>query len=244
MAASRSSSAVRRAAGVAVAKLHQWSFSRWDCYEKCPAQAKYKFIDKIPTARGPALIRGGEIDEAATAYVESKVKKLPIELRLFADEFADLRKRKATSQQMWALDASWTPLDDNFAPNVWVRIKTDFWHFVDKSKRVLKIIDLKTGKRREGYEQQLELYGVGGLAQFPAVERVETEMWYSDQGEIVGNDPETGVGIYERKDMLDLQHRWHKRTRAMLSDTKFAPKPGFACRFCDFSKAKGGPCQY
>jgi hypothetical protein len=69
------------------------------------------------------------------------------------------------------------------------------------------------------------------------VEKINTKLWYVDQGIEV-------VETYER-DVHETQiKQWNKAAKPLLSDRAFAPKPSSLCRWCDFSVAKQGPCKY
>ena len=65
-----------------------------------------------------------------------------------------------------------------------------------------------------------------------------TEVWYLDQGKPVTQEH------YVREDVPFLKLDWEQKTKAMLNDTRFAPRPGHYCRWCFFRKTNGGPCQY
>ena len=47
-----------------------WSFSRYAVYALCPAQARYKFIDKIPEASSRPMERGSLIHKQAECYIK------------------------------------------------------------------------------------------------------------------------------------------------------------------------------
>lgn len=224
--------------------ITQWSYSRWDVYEKCPRQAMYKFVEKRKDPNvGPAMVRGREIDEKATKYLRGEIKTLPTELKLLRDEFKTLRKKKATAQLEWAFTRSWDPCGW-FAHDCWARVKTDYWI---AGKEVAakpfntwensQVIDLKTGRLKE-YEEQMELYGLAGLLMAPAP--VDVGLYFSDHGKVVV--PQHGT--YHQSEVRALKKTWEKRTKKMLSDTVFKPTPGAECRFCPFSKSKGGPCEH
>jgi hypothetical protein len=93
---------------------------------------------------------------------------------------------------------------------------------------------------------QGELYVAAGMAMNAAgllpspVSAVQAELWYLDQGVIWPEAPNP-VSV---KQYPKLQKLWGQRTKAMLTDKTFKPRPGNACRWCTYSKAKGGPCQY
>ncbi len=118
------------------------------------------------------------------------------------------------------------------------------WIEEGKNFDTLHIRDNKTGKFREEkaeeYMQQLELYGVAGLTMLPTVNKVTTQLLYSDLGIIHPDAP----AIFTPDQLLGLQKTWVKRVKPMMNDTRFSPKPSRVCSYCDFSKKKGGPCRY
>lgn len=219
-----------------VQKITQWSYSRWSCYEDCPRKAKYKFIDRLPEPGSPAMDRGSAIHKLAEDYVAAAKapKVIPDELKAYADEFKLARKGKPIAEQEWAFTTAWEPTGW-FAKDCWCRIKTDlcFWRG-DK----LVIVDHKTGKRRDDHLKQLSLYALGGFSQYQSIDHISAEVWYLDQGK-----PQT-FAEYERAELPDIKDAWAAKTKAMLNDTMFAPRPGNSCRWCHFRKANGGPCAF
>lgn len=215
-------------------QITSWSYSRYACYKECPAKAKYKFIDKLPEPSAPALDRGNFVHKLAEDFTTGKFKKLPTELRMFADQFKELKASKARVEETWAFTSSWNETTWNDWKGCWLRIKTDAYCF-DETE--LYIIDHKTGKQRDGYEEQMSLYPVGGFLKFPQIKTIHTQLWFLDSGGTV-------EASYNVDQLKDLQKSWEKKVKPMLNDTRFAPKPGNACRFCNFSKSKGGPCKF
>ncbi len=215
-------------------KITSWSYSRYACYTECPAKAKYKFIDKLEEPKGPAMERGNVIHKLAEKYVLGKFKKLPKELALFKDQFAELKKSKPQVEQTWAFRANWSETTWNDWKGCAVRIKTDAACLEDTT---LYVIDHKTGKLRSGYDEQLSLYAGGGTLKYPHVKEVVTQMWFLDSGDVVEK-------TYKASEGKSILAGWDKKIKPMMNDTTFKPKPGNACRFCHFKKANGGPCQY
>lgn len=217
-----------------VKQLTSWSYSRYSCYVECPAKAKYKFIDKLPEPPALAMERGDKIHKMAEAYTKGWEVRLPKELKLFAEAFKELKKSKPIVEETWAFTKDWNETTWNDWNNCALRIKVDA---ACVEETTLYIIDHKTGKKRDGYEEQLSLYATGGFLKFPHIKTISTQLWYLDSGEQV-------EVTYDAKDAKQLQTGWDKKVKPLLSDTRFKPKPGNACRFCAFSKSKGGPCQY
>lgn len=215
-------------------KITSWSYSRYSQYTKCPASAKYKFIDKLPDPGNEAMERGNQIHKLAEEYTKGALKKLPPELRLFKDQFEELKKSKPIVEEMWCFKADWSETRWDDWNNVWARIKTDA---VCLDEDTLYVLDNKTGKKRDGYDEQLSLYALGGMLKFPNVKEVNTQLWFLDSGEVVEK-------VYSSTEFKSLKSGWEKKVKPMLNDTRFAPKPGNHCRWCPFSKTKGGPCKF
>lgn len=219
---------------LAVQKITSWSFSRFSVYDKCPAKAKYKFIDKLPDPGNAAMEHGNLIHKLAENYTLGKEKKLPPELKQFKDEFVELRKSKPVVEQSWAFTKDWIKTTWNDWKNCALRIKVDV-HCVDGTD--LHIIDHKTGKQRDGYEEQLSLYVAPAPLLYPKVKKIFTHLWFLDHGTTVDKE-------YDAAQAPALRAEWDKKVEPMLNDTRFAPKPSHECQWCPFSKSKGGPCKF
>lgn len=238
-----------------------WSFSRYSDYARCPAFAKYKHLDKVKTpemvkkeqdeASGAIpespMTRGARVAAATDKYLSKRTAKLPIELMPLAQTYRDLRKLGNLSvEQGWGFTRDWRPCSPTDWNNCWLRVKIDV-AYIEEAKGVgdiLHIKDNKTGQFRENknveYEEQLNLYGTAGLAYMPTVVKVTTQLLYSDLGAVYPVKPKE----FTVKQLPGMQAKWEKRVRPMFNDTRFAPKPGYYCRYCEFSKAKGGPCRF
>lgn len=211
-----------------------WSYSRYNDYTKCPAYAKYSHLDKLPQPGSIYLERGSLVHKSAENFATNKVKKLPEELKLFIDEFKDLRKRKLEIESQWAVDKNWKKADW-FAKNTWCRMVVDAAHTIDKTS--FKVIDYKTGKVREENKKQLGLYALGAFSRYPHLQTVVTSLWYLDQGIEVEEN-------FKSSQVPELKKFWIKETKAMLNDTTFAPRPNDSCRYCHYRKDNGGRCKF
>jgi RecB family exonuclease len=118
-------------------------------------------------------------------------------------------------------------------------VKTDIYS-LDRKTNIVLVVDNKTGKVREEHLEQLKLYAMGALLKFPTVDAVDVRLWYIDANLEVPQEPK----LYYRKELPALKTYWLKETKAMLNDTKFAPKPSSNCRYCHFRKSNKGPCTY
>ena len=223
-------------------RLPAWSYSRLRDFRQCPRAAFWKHLEKpvvdgieIVEQENPAMVRGSGIHKLAEGFTLGTIKKLPGELASFTEEFAEARiAKKKGVEESWAFDRDWQSVDW-FAFNVWLRIKVDLW--IRKSKKILRIIDVKSGKRRGSYDEQMRIYAVGGFTKFSDVDEVHSELWFTDQGEIDSRS-------YKRAEFPKLRSIIEKSVEPMFSDTVFAPLPGPACRWCIYAKDKTGVCKF
>lgn len=224
-----------------------WSFSRYNDYKKCPAYAMYKHVRRIQEPGSAALDRGSEIHAIAQKFSKMNGRtKTPAELKTFEQEFRALQKRKVLTEEQWAFDAKWRPtnwFDDRGTPEdkkCRCRVVVDCC-YLDLDRNILVVIDHKTGKINPTHLDQLSLYALAGMIQYPSCAGVEVQLWYLDHGVLA---PDDKGKVYMREEMAALKKDWEKKTKPMLADRRFAPKPSSGCGYCFYSKAKGGPCKF
>lgn len=239
---------------IPVKQITSWSFSRYSDYKQCPLKAKLKHIDKIVEPPNDAMARGAYIHTQAEKFIKGEIKTLPSELKLFGGEFKALKaryKKKINGmvvEDNWAFTEDWTQTQWNNWVACWVRIKLDCAHHQDDE--TLVVTDWKTGKFREDqnedYLEQLELYALSALILYPHIQKVKPRLVYLDIGII---HPTADVElVFTRADLPKLKKLWVKRTKAMLSDKLFAPRPNDKCKWCFFRSsnkaAGGGQCKF
>ena len=231
-----------------VKKFTAWSYSRWHDYQQCPLKAKLKYLDKQAEPENPAMARGSAIHKLAEDYLKGLKKTVPKEFKTFAELLRGLRKNKHLQvEQSWAFDKLWA-LASWFGADCWCRVKMDVAAPVLEGKtfKRLRVIDWKTGGKpnvvNPEHLDQMSIYGLGGLLQYPDVEAVDVEMDYVDQPIVIGVNPLTRT--YTRGDLGDLKKEWEKKVKPMMNDTKFAPRPNDKCRWCHYRKDNGGPCKF
>jgi hypothetical protein len=231
--------------------ITSWSYSRWATYEECPAKAGFKFVQKLPEPQGPAAARGDDIHKKLESYLLSG-GKLPAEANQLKTFYTGLRKIRPAVELQVAYDRAWKAVEW-FSKAAWARIKIDVLEppVIGDDPPEVVITDHKTGgidkrtgklkdQKEEEYLPQLQLYGLTGLMEHEIAERARAQLAFVDAGVVKPDKPV----IFLRKDVPALKKLWESRTKKMLSDTKFTPKPGFYCNYCAFAKKKGGPCPW
>lgn len=217
-----------------------WSFSRWNVYNTCPRQYKYKFIDKMKEPQSPAMARGNNIHLEAAKYLQRAdgYDQVPESCQVFAAEFKELRDLDPIVEQKWAFTKNWKPTD-YFGAKTQLRAILDAG--VDYGDGYIEVIDHKTGKKYGSNEDQVELFALVAMSKFPYAKHITTRLWYLDspssaEGEVI---KEFDAGLRD-----ELQVKWDRRTEAMKNDDLYAPRPNDKCRWCHFRRSNGGPCAH
>jgi PD-(D/E)XK nuclease superfamily len=227
-------------------QIGSWSLSRLGDYDKCPALAKFKVIDRLREPEGPASAKGTRVHELAAAYITAAraPRPIPPELWRFEAEFKALRADHALAERSWSFTREWEPCEATDWGRAWLRMKVDA-HYLKSVRRgggrretEVVVIDHKTGKIYPEHARQRSIYALGALLTYPDAARVTVAHWYLELGE------ESERETWEARQLADLRKEWTRRSRAMLADTTFAPRPGEYCKYCHFRKANGGPCVF
>lgn len=231
--------------------IKSWSPSAFAEYQKCPAKTKYKRIDRLPDPPGPALARGTAIHLAAEEFINGTRPDVSEDLVKIKPRLTKLRsafkKGKAVPEVKLAFNDKWERVPweasekwPRWELNAWLILKIDVLE--KKPRSAVDITDWKTGKLKKGaqeYSDQLDLYElVALLAGFG--ESAKGVLVFTDHNVVVGADR---PGL-KAEGVEAAKGYWEARVRPMFTDTLFAPNPNFGCRWCPFSKAKGGPCDY
>jgi hypothetical protein len=217
--------------------------------------------------KGNALVRGSAIGKTLEDYVSGKTAKLtsawghadgtsdtnkithPKVVALAKAYRAGFKKAKVAVEKMLNFDRDWNLLPQGWSPKIWLIIKMDvFQHVTGKSGRVVDWktggVDKRTGEVRGDpkYAEQLQIYSVAALSAFPQMEAMTSALCFVDAGEKFDPVIEMASGYITRDGLKKQQKALEKRVLPLFNDKTFAPRGSDKCRFCSFSKTKGGPC--
>lgn len=218
------------------------SYSKIACYEKCPAQFKFKYVEKLPDSPGPHASRGTRIHSLFEQVMNTKE---PVEVTVeepcdeeivvpYNDFLINIAVQGAVAEATLAITADWTP-----APN-----KEAIWATGILDGKLVRdneayIWDWKTGKKYDTHEDQGLFYAGLTFANFPEVERVYPTFVYVDEQR---NWP---LGELTRDEHFpQIQENFNARAHMISIDDMYAANPGWHCRYCAYAKARGGPCQF
>lgn len=216
------------------------SFSRLLTFEKCPYEAKLKFVDKIPEPdhlKSKAAERGTLVHFAAENYVKGETPYLIAELKAFEDELNMARALYAEGavqvEEDWAFTKNWTQTGWTVA-DTWLRMKLDLCVVIDDTAWV---IDHKTGRKfgnEVKHNEQGQLYALAVFLRDPSINKVIVEFWYHDQDDIT-------IVQYTRKQGLRFQMVFDQRFRKMTMTKDFKPRPSIHnCKWCPYKPTEYG----
>lgn len=218
--------------------IKSWSFSSLGVFEKCPYQAKLKYVDRIPEPKNKYSERGTAIHDAAEAFVRGETPTLLPELASFEAELTRLRELYAEGrvivEQEWAHTRSWDQTEWR-ADDAWLRLKLDFFVYLDEQTGM--VVDLKSG-RKHGNEikhtEQGQLYTGTAFLRDPKLKRIITEFWYSDQDDI-------SQVVYTPQQAARFVVGFDKRARKMTEAKEFPARPSiFSCKWCPYRPESAG----
>ena len=211
-----------------------WGFSKLDTYRTCPQKFFYQFVAKLPQPGSAAMDRGSKMHENIEMYLNGWTQELLPELGEWKEQLDELKKKDFKAEQALGFDKNWKLLSDWFQPGVWLRAKMDAKYIEDGK---LVVIDFKSGKYRLPSTEQVELYAVAGSAMHPEIETVVAEFWFLDTGDFYKRE-------YTKAALLDLRKQYENYVRPIYADTVWTPAPSAECRWCSYSKTKGGKCRF
>lgn len=212
------------------------SYSAYAAWDRCPAKYKYAYIERLPRGEpGPAVQRGNDVHKSIDEFLLGQRGTLHHEIGSYKEWLASLKDHKLYPEERWAVDEQWNFVVWNSPHAVW-RGVWDLLIAPDEGDDTLEIFEWKTGKIYDEHQGQSELYCVVGHCTYD-IDCVRTTNVYLDQGENIERE-------LTATDVKGVQLIWDERRRKIENDDIMAPNPGFYCRWCDFSKDRGGPCQF
>jgi CRISPR/Cas system-associated exonuclease Cas4 (RecB family) len=209
------------------------SYSRLSCYEKCPQQARFRYIDKIPQGpKGPAATRGTELHTSAENFLRGDSQIIHKDIAILRNTLVVVKQsqpfieHKIAFSQNFAKRVAWD------APDVWFKMVLDSAYLENSTVHVQ---EWKSGKVYDHHVDQRALYAVGAHGEWP-VTMAHVSTYYIDRG----TKKTLWVDSQKRKMLVG---RFNQRLELMGNEKIFAPRPGQYCRWCDYSRFKGGPCK-
>jgi CRISPR/Cas system-associated exonuclease Cas4 (RecB family) len=222
-------------------KVFRWSFSQWESYQSCAARWKYRNILKLPgKPPGPAAARGLEIHKSIEDYIQGQGSREvlhPAISEKYVPVFDEYRLHENGDRHVemrLAFDLEWMTCGPRDPQASMIGVLDAVRHCND---RVVRIGEWKSGKPKDTHRDQRTLYAAFGLIKYKAPE-VEVTTYYVEDTAPPARLKVTAEALPK---VISI---WDERRRLMTSDQFCAPNPGLHCRWCDYAKAAGGPCQF
>ena len=211
------------------------SFSQWENYAQCPRRWKHGYIDKLPrTSAGPAAQRGIAIHNSIEGYIQGEHDQPPTAYhRDILDYFRNRSNGELVTEYAVEFDSGWNRTGPKESQSGWVGV----FDAVLIRPGELEIGEWKSGKPKDSHADQRRMYTLMGFMAWP-VDKVVATTYYFD------GTSEPNRLTATRKAIPILKKQWDDRGKQMETDTFWPPRPGYHCRWCDFSKSKGGPCPF
>lgn len=210
------------------------SYSSISTYKECPREYYYSYVLKLPSPPSAPMMRGTRLHKLCEDYMAdpSGISPVPYDVKKIGLKLHHFRTLGATPEVVWLVDENWEPTKDQAKARV--KAIVDVHYYRDN---VLYCYDYKSGRQYPSHYDQLNLYGVLGLIQYPDARRVETGAIYIDSGITAATDSML-------REMLEhSRKRWDGDIVRMERDTRLDPTPGDHCKRCTYSKYNGGPCE-
>lgn len=210
----------------------RWSYSRLSMYRQCPAKVRYRYVENIPTPpSGPAAQRGVDTHAHVEAYIKGEMATLPSELEHYTTLLDNIKKAGGHAELKVAVDKFWQKTDWE---NGWLVGILDSAVFQPK---LLHVYDWKTGKLYDDHEKQADLYAPLAASLSETYEEITIHFVYLDQGK-------TKTWTYDQSKVETIRSGLANEIARADADTDMIPMPSMACRWCPYSKQKGGPCPF
>jgi hypothetical protein len=231
---------------LAVKPPFRWSFSQWEAYNQCPAKWNFQSRMKLPRRPpGPAAARGLQMHDTVEQYIkggEPSVLHPDIDKKYIPilDAYRNHPNGDRYTEKKLAFDAEWylCAPQSKYAACVAVLDAVRYSKPRHTDVGVLEVGEWKSGKPKDTHGDQRKLYAMFGMRAWLADEVRVTTYYLEDTA------PPQRLVVSSQSGFEKLKALWIDRISTMQRDQICAPRPGFYCRFCDYAKSQGGPCQF
>lgn len=234
-------------------KIPRYSFSQWENYDGCPQRWKFKSIMKLPSSPpGPAAARGLDMHDRCDKFITNQIGENQLMYGSPSMRFGD--KKPAVIAEKYVPILQEFRDHPNGAKHAEYKIGFDEeWYLcggLSSKAKVIMVLDAvraiegvchigewKSGKPKPTHGDQRKLYAMAGIKAWMAETTIVTTYYLEDTA-----PPERLVvrdTAWPKLVML-----WDDRFDRMARDKICAPKPGNHCNWCDYARAKGGPCTF
>jgi hypothetical protein len=231
----------------------RWSFSQWETYNACPAKWKFRYIMKLPSSPpGPAAARGIELHDRVEEVILGRLPDTELTNPTTTKRFGGRPPARVDPTYVEVVQAFKNHPNGDRQTELKITLDKDWYlsggnlawcvSVLDASRcedSVLHIGEWKSGTPKDTHADQRKLYALVGLRRWLGVQEVRVTTYYLEHKDV----PAQRLVVKPTAEQK-LRDLWEQRIEVMTKDQVHAPRPNEGCRWCDYSKAKGGPCQF
>ena len=209
------------------------SHTRVSMYEQCPQSVKFRYELKLKGPKSTAASRGSDIHNSIEKYIlKGKGKYLHKDVKKWKHLFKFIRSKAPFVEEKLGVNKKW---------------KNETWD--DGKAYIIGVVDAaylegnmiegqewKSGKMYDNHADQRDLYSALLMARWPASQKVRMTSYYLDLGK------QKSI-TYTHEQIEPIRREFQQRIDFMENDKILAPRPGWYCKWCPYSRFVNGPCR-
>ena len=215
----------------------QFSYSKINTYNICPRKYEFSYIDFYPRkGSSDVVLKGTLLHKMIELYINDKDYDIPYEKEFLSLKEEDFNAFKEDFEKIkeQPLIKQLKKMKDSCEINVEQKLTNVFENFIFsgntdtlvKNEKKLIIIDYKTGKVNQNFEQ-LEFYALVSSYLYPEVQDFLLVLSF------VSHEQDLKITL-KKEDMFKIENKLIKYISNINNSIKFDKKVGPLCNYCDY----------
>ena len=215
----------------------QFSYSKINTYNICPRKYEFSYIDFYPRkGSSDVVLKGTLLHKMIELYINDKDYDIPYEKEFLSLKEEDFNAFKEDFEKIkeQPLIKQLKKMKDSCEINVEQKLTNVFENFIFsgntdtlvKNEKKLIIIDYKTGKVNQNFEQ-LEFYALVSSYLYPEVQDFLLVLSF------VSHEQDLKITL-KKEDMSKIENKLIKYISNINNSIKFDKKVGPLCNYCDY----------
>ena len=215
----------------------QFSYSKINTYNICPRKYEFSYIDFYPRkGSSDIVLKGTLLHKMIELYINDKDYNIPYEKEFLALKEEDFNTFKEDFEKIkeQPLIKQLKKMKDSCEINVEQKLTNVFENFIFsgntdtlvKNEKKLIIIDYKTGKVNQNFEQ-LEFYALVSSYLYPEIQDFLLVLSF------VSHEQDLKITL-KKEDMSKIENKLIKYISNINNSIKFDKKVGPLCNYCDY----------
>ena len=215
----------------------QFSYSKINTYNICPRKYEFSYIDFYPRKGSSDIdLKGTLLHKMIELYINDKDYDIPYEKEFLSLKEEDFNAFKEDFEKIkeQPLIKQLKKMKDSCEINVEQKLTNVFENFIFsgntdtlvKNEKKLIIIDYKTGKVNQNFEQ-LEFYALVSSYLYPEIQDFLLVLSF------VSHEQDLKITL-KKEDMSKIENKLIKYISNINNSIKFDKKVGPLCNYCDY----------